>query len=186
MQTASWLAPYMLFEVNDMSETQEIKETTEVIPSRGDIARQNFYDGYNCAQSLFMAFSDLTGYTREEAARLSAPFGAGMGRMREVCGAMSSVLMVLGILRGYADTGEDGKKAALYAEVQELFAAFSAKRGTFLCRELLGKTESGPDVPTPDARTAEYYANRPCAEIIADAANLLESYLQETREKDNF
>lgn len=177
MQAAFWLAPCICFEVNDMNETNEMNTSAL---SRGELARQYFYDGYNCAQSLFMAFSDLTGYTKEEAARLSAPFGAGMGRMREVCGAMSSSLMVLGLLRGYSDTGEDGKKAALYAEVQELFREFTEKRGTFLCRELLGKTESGPDVPTPDERTAEYYASRPCAEIIADAANLLEHYLKET------
>ena len=174
MLTAFWLAPCMFFEVKNMNDTKEMHTL------HGEIARQNFYDGYNCAQSVFMAFSDLTGYTREEAARLSAPFGAGMGRMREVCGAMSSILMVLGILRGYEDTGEDGKKAALYAEVQKLFSEFTAKQGTFLCRELLGKTESGPDVPTPDARTAEYYASRPCAEIIADAADLLERYLRDT------
>lgn len=153
----------------------------ELQSSRATLARQNFYDGYNCAQSVFLAFCDLTGYSREDAARLSAPFGAGMGRMREVCGAMSGILMVLGILTGYPDTGEDGRKAELYAEVQELFLTFEKRHGSYICRDLLGKEGSGPDAPTPEKRTAEYYASRPCGEFIAYAAELLDAFLREKK-----
>ena len=99
-----------------------------------------FTQGYNCAQSLAGAFADVTGLERETMLRLASAFGGGMGRLREVCGAVTGSLLVLSMVYGY-DTPETGEaKAQLYARVQELALAFEKQHGTYLCRELLGRT----------------------------------------------
>ena len=88
-------------------------------------AAELFVNGSNCAQAVAVAFCDVTGMEPELAAKLSSSFGGGMGRMREVCGAVSGMLMVLGALYGYDDPGEkDRAKKAHYAMVQELAGKF--------------------------------------------------------------
>ena len=142
-------------------------------------ARNNFLDGCNCPQSVVRAFDDVLrehGIDPEVAMRLASPFGGGMGRMREVCGAVSGMLMVLGLVEGYDDPADDVAKAELYAHVQELAGQFRQEHGTIICRELLARGE-GPDDPTPAARTAAYYHERPCAEFCATAARVLGEYL---------
>lgn len=140
--------------------------------NKGDTAKQYFYDGYNCAQAVAMAFAPEIGQTPEAVARLTIGFGAGMGRMREVCGAMSGITFVLSALFG------DRGRAAVYAMVQDAGEAFRQQNGSVVCRELLGLESKGPDVPTPDARTPQYYKKRPCPEIIASSAAFLEAYLK--------
>ena len=100
-------------------------------------ARQLFLEGYNCAQAAFCAFNDLTGLDLETAARLASSFGAGMGRLREACGAVSGSLMALGMIRGYSDPADPTAKAAHYAQVQDYVRRFRERNGTSLCRELL-------------------------------------------------
>lgn len=138
------------------------------------IASALFRSGANCAQSVFAAFSDELGLDRSYALRLSSPFGGGMGRMREVCGAVSGMLMVLGHLEGYSEHDDDAKKA-LYARVQALMHAFELEKGTYLCRELL-KT-AGPEEPIPAKRDDAYYASRPCESCIKFAAYLTDEYI---------
>ncbi len=163
---------------------------------RAALAKEYFLNGYNCAQAVLLAFSDLTGLDDKTAMRLSSSFGGGMGRMREVCGTVSSALMVLGILHGYdatSPTAAEDKKAH-YARVQEYAARFRTEQGTIICRELLEnhakklEAEGDADAQTlamrsdsaePTPRTAEYYKKRPCAELAALAARLLEEYLHE-------
>ncbi|MBQ6174259.1 MAG: C_GCAxxG_C_C family protein [Clostridia bacterium] len=145
-------------------------------------ARRLFLEGYNCAQAVFCAFCDETGLPREQAARLSSAFGGGMGRLREICGAVSGALMALGTLRGYSDPTDPAQKKALYARVQEYARRFREKNGTIICRELL------KDVPVtpggePEARTPEFYARRPCLRLIGEAAALLDELLNETDEE---
>lgn len=140
-----------------------------------ELARQLFENGCNCAQAVFLAFSDLTGVERESALRLSSSFGGGMGRLREVCGAVSGMFMAAGLLYGTTDTATQEEKAAHYARIQALAAAFREKHGTILCRELLGIDANGN--PTPDARTPEYYKSRPCSQICYDAAQVLDDYI---------
>ena len=143
----------------------------------GKYAAELFMNGCNCAQSVMVAFSDVTGLTPEFSAKLSCSFGGGMGRLREVCGAVSGMFMVAGILYGYVDPGPgDCFKKEHYARVQELAARFREKTGTIICRELL---DNPPSDPNPTPRTAEYYSQRPCARIVMLAGQILDQYIAE-------
>lgn len=141
-------------------------------------AQALFLEGYNCAQATFGAFCDVTGLEFETAIRLASGLGGGMGRMREVCGACTAAFMVMGLLRGYDQADDVQGKARLYEQVQLLVADFRARHGTILCRELLKDADSAP---TPSARTAQYYADRPCARYVYSAAQLVDAFLEKTR-----
>ena len=140
-------------------------------------AKQNFLNGYNCAQAVFCAFCDVTGMEEKEALRLSSSFGGGMGRLREVCGTVSAILMAAGLLYGYRDPKDLAGKRAHYQRVQELAGAFREKNGSIVCRELLG-LPAGPNRPEPEERTPNYYKKRPCPDLVQDAADLLEAYMR--------
>lgn len=139
-------------------------------------AQAYFLQGYNCAQSVLLAFAPDLGLTNDEAARMASSFGGGMGRLREVCGALSASFLILGLREGYSSPADDEAKARQYARVQEIAAQFHAIHGTILCRDLLGLSE-GPDCPIPAKRTAEYYESRPCERCIGDAAAIVERML---------
>ena len=139
-------------------------------------AQALFYEGYNCAQSVFLTFAERLGLEREEAARMASSFGAGMGRLREVCGAVSAMCLVAGMTAGYSDPKDDEAKAAHYQLVQQLAEQFRERHGSIICRELLG-LGAGPDSFVPSKRTQEYYESRPCAQCIADAAEILSDFL---------
>lgn len=143
---------------------------------RGTKAAELFLNGYNCAQAIAVAFSDVTGLDQDFSARMASSFGGGMGRMREVCGAVSGMLMVAGLLYGYDTPGDDVSKKAHYTLVQELAGQFRAKAGSIVCREIL---KNPPSDPAPSPRTAEYYAKRPCARMVYTAAQILEEYIAE-------
>ena len=140
------------------------------------VAGELFLGGCNCAQAVFLAFSDLTGIDRKLAAKLSSPFGGGMGRMREVCGAVSGMLMVLGTLYGYDEQDEDAQKKQLYKDVQALAGSFREECGSIICREIL---KNPPSDPNPTPRTADFYAKRPCARMVMTAARLLDEFISE-------
>ena len=139
---------------------------------RGDRAEALFYEGYNCTQAVFCAFCDLTGLDLETAARIASPLGGGMGRMREVCGAVSGALLVLGAVRGYSDPKAKEAKAALYGEVREFARRFREKNGSIVCRELLAGVEVSTG-STPEERTPEFYKKRPCPRLIREAAEII-------------
>ena len=139
-------------------------------------AAELFLSGYNCAQAVAVAFTDVTGLTEGQAAKMASAFGGGMGRMREVCGAVSGMLMVLSYVYGYDTPGDDISKKRLYGQVQELAAAFRAENGSIICREIL---KNPPSDPNPTPRTAEFYAKRPCAKMVMTAARLLEQFMEE-------
>ncbi len=136
-------------------------------------AIEYFCAGYNCAQSVFAAFCDVTGYSEKEAFMLASSFGGGMGRMRETCGAVSAMFMVAGIVRGYDDISTDAPKKAHYELIQEMAAEFRAVHGTITCRELLSGLGTDSN-PTPSARTEEYYKVRPCVRFVATAADIVD------------
>jgi len=140
----------------------------------GRYAEELFTQGYNCAQAVFVSYCDLTGLAPEFAAKLSSSFGGGMGRLREVCGAVSGMFMVAGILYGYSDPASTEDKKKHYALIQELAAAFKEKAGSIVCRELLENPASDPS-PTP--RTPEFYKKRPCAYYVRLAAEILEDHI---------
>lgn len=141
-------------------------------------ARQNFLDGYNCAQSVLLAFSDLTGLNEETAMKIASSFGGGMGRLREVCGAVSGMFMVAGLLYADGDLSTNENKAAHYQRIQELAARFREKNGSIICRDLLANIETTLG-SAPETRTDQYYAKRPCRELCACAADILSKYIEE-------
>ena len=139
-------------------------------------AAELFLKDYNCAQAVAVAFCDVTGMEPAFAARTASSFGGGMGRMREVCGAVSGMLMVLGVLYGYDTPGDDKVKMEHYALVQALAGKFREENGSIVCREIL---KNPPSDPNPSPRTAEYYAQRPCARMVYTAAKILDEYIAE-------
>lgn len=142
-------------------------------------AKDLFLDGYNCAQAVFCAFNDMTGLDFATASKLSSSFGGGLGRLREVCGAVSGMCMVAGILYGPAYPDDMQEKADHYARIQELARRFSEENGSIICRELLGFTDAANSNPVPEARTAQYYKKRPCAEMVECAARIMDEYISE-------
>ena len=138
------------------------------------LAADLFLEGFNCAQAVAVAFTDVTGMDKKEAAKLAAPFGGGMGRMREVCGAVSGMLMVLGALYGYDHSDADTKKKETYQQVQALAAQFKEENGSIICREIL---KNPPSDPNPSPRTTEYYTKRPCARMVMTAARLMDEFI---------
>ena len=145
---------------------------------RGRRAKELFLEGYNCAQAVVLAYEDFFEESPETLAQLISAFGGGMGRLREVCGSVSGMFFVLSKLYGYGDPKDGEGKMDLYARVQELAARFRERNGSIVCRELLGLSEK-ISAPVPEERTPEYYKKRPCPDIIADAADVLEEYLKE-------
>ncbi len=138
-------------------------------------AKENFLKGYNCAQSVLVAFADLLGMTEEEAARISSPFGAGFGRMREVCGTVSAMTMVLGYFEGNADSADQAGKTRIYARERELIALFLKDQKSIVCREILGLEKGQEEPPAPSERTLAYYESRPCLGCVETAARIIEN-----------
>ena len=151
--------------------------------TRGERAEALFKEGYNCAQAVLLAFSDVTGLDEKTAALISSSFGGGMGRLREVCGSLSGAFAAVGILRGYSDPKDTEKKKELYALIQEIAAEFKEENGSIICRELLGLDKDTKFV-APSHRSDEYYKKRPCPELCACTAGILARYLEEHPEKD--
>lgn len=145
--------------------------------TRGEKAKALFEEGYNCSQAVVLSFSDILGIDEKTLSLLASGFGGGMGRMREVCGAVSGMFMVAGLMNGYSSPSDNEKKKAVYAMIQELAAQFKSENGSIICRELLGlKAPEGTHVP--EKRTDEYYKKRPCGELCYIAADILDKYLK--------
>lgn len=143
-----------------------------------DKACELFAGGLNCAQSVFVAFTDVTGMDKDLAMRLSSSFGAGMGRMREVCGACSAMFMIAGILYGTGESFSHEDKTEHYKRIQQLAAEFKAEHDTIICRELLNELPV-TSTPEPEKRTEKYYKVRPCVKFVRTAAGLLDRYISE-------
>lgn len=141
----------------------------------GEKAKALFTSGYNCAQAVFAAFSDVTGIDFEASVKLSSGFGGGMGRMREVCGTVSGMFMVLNAVEGYTSPTDNVAKMELYAKVQRLAEEFKKENGSIICREIVG--DSVTSTPIPTERTGEFYKKRPCGEYVKMAADIVADYL---------
>ena len=145
--------------------------------NKADRAEELFRLGYNCSQSVYAAFAEELGMSVEEAAKRASPFGAGFGKLREVCGAVSGMVLVLGDLCGYQDPTDAAGKQALYALVQQMCGSFEASEGSLICRDLLGLAK-GEDLAEPAVRTEEYYQSRPCVGACRRAAEILEAEME--------
>lgn len=146
--------------------------------SKGDIAKQNFMNGYNCSQAVLLAFCEDFGLEKETALKISEPFGGGMGRMREVCGTVTGMFMVIGLAMGNDNSKDNTTKKNVYKSVQELAEKFKEDNGSIICRELLGLQKANKESYVPSERTNEYYKKRPCPELCKYAADILEEYLK--------
>lgn len=145
--------------------------------SRVNHAVENFESGYNCCQSVFSAYADLFNMDKELALKLSSPMGAGIGRMREVCGTVSAMALLAGLKMGNTDPSNEEGKTAIYQQVRDMSDIFQEENGSIICRELLGLMEQREASAAPSERTAEYYATRPCSRIVASAAGIIEREL---------
>ncbi|MDD4920941.1 MAG: C-GCAxxG-C-C family protein [Bacteroidales bacterium] len=151
---------------------------------RTEQAVENFQNGYNCAQSVALAYADLYPVDVETVKILAAPFGAGMGRLREVCGAVSGMFLILGMEHPVIKPNDKTTKAASYVAVQRTALNFKDKMGSYICADLL-KIGRQPQDPTPDDRNSEYYAKRPCAYCVAVAAEIIGEELAKSRGNDD-
>ena len=143
--------------------------------SLADKAEALFLEGYNCSQAVFGAIAPELGLDADTAMKIASSLGGGMGRLREVCGAVSGMFMAAGLSNGYATPEKGRVKAEHYALIRELAEEFRARHGSIVCREILG---AGAEIGgNPEARTAEYYARRPCLRCIRDAAEIYEKKL---------
>lgn len=144
--------------------------------SRVEEAVKKFESGYNCAQAVFATYADLFGMSTEDALKLSSPLGGGMGRMREVCGAVSAMALLEGLKEGNTDPVDKEAQKRTYETVRSLSDSFSNENGSIICRELLG-IASREKSAAPSERTKEYYQSRPCTKFVACAARIVEEQL---------
>lgn len=142
---------------------------------KATLAAELFVQGYNCAQAIAVAFCDEMGIDQVQVAKMVSGFGGGMGRLREVCGAVSGMVFVASTLYGYDMPDEDKAKKEHYERVQALAGDFREQIGSIVCREIL---KNPPSDPTPSPRTEEYYRDRPCVRIVYRAAQVLDDYIR--------
>lgn len=143
--------------------------------SKAELAKQLFLEGCNCSQAVFLAFAENT-MDKSTALRLASGFGGGMAGMRGVCGAVSGMVMAYGLLCGSDDPTDRAAKTQHYATLRQLCEEFERRNGSLICRQLLGLDPDCKPQP-PEARTETYYKKRPCPEMVACAADILEQYL---------
>lgn len=144
-------------------------------------AAKFFLDGYNCAQAVFMAYSDLTSIDEETSAKMASSFGGGLARLREVCGAVSGMSLAASCLFGYSDPNDPDAKKDHYSFVSDLCFKFKEEMGSYICKELLALPENSPYNPNAEDRTQAFYTKRPCVECVKYAARLLDEAIDEKR-----
>lgn len=144
--------------------------------SKVELAKKYFKEGYNCSQAVVLAFAAEMGLNEKTALAIASSFGGGIGRLREVCGAVSGMCIVAGMMYGYTSPTDNAKKAAHYKLIQKMAAEFEEKNGSIICRVLTG-IEKDHHIPTE--RTKEFYKKRPCVELVGDAAEILEKMIAE-------
>ncbi|MEG1581088.1 MAG: C-GCAxxG-C-C family protein [Bacteroidaceae bacterium] len=137
-----------------------------------------FKSGYNCSQSVTAAFADLYGFNESQAFKMSASFGAGIGRMRLTCGAACGMFLLAGLDSGTDDCKDRDGKSKNYALVQALSAKFKERNGSLTCGVLLGLAKDEPIVAMPETRTKTYYEKRPCAKMVEEGARIFAEYLE--------
>lgn len=142
------------------------------IEERVNQAVENFETGFNCAQSVFLAYSDVFELDLDMAKKMSVSFGGGMGRMREVCGTVSAMAMLAGFKYPVIDPSDQEARTRNYAMVQKMGDLFKENHETIICRQLLPAAEAASTTPAPSVRTQQFYAKRPCSRYVADAARI--------------
>ncbi len=146
-----------------------------MMENRAEYGEKLFLSGYNCAQAVVCAYADTLGIEESKLLKLAGSFGGGMGRLREVCGTVSGMFIVAGLLWGSDKVGDREAKSAHYKIIQDLAAKFREINGSIVCKELLGLTRP-EGTYVPEERTPEYYKKRPCAKYVRQAIEILEEY----------
>ncbi|MCD8024864.1 MAG: C-GCAxxG-C-C family protein [Candidatus Gastranaerophilales bacterium] len=147
------------------------------MPEKDKIAGELFCNGYNCAQSVFCAYCEDFGIDFKQGAKLASSFGGGMGRLREVCGAVCAMFMIAGLKFGY-DNNNDGEIKNLHYElIRKLAEEFKKKHGSIICKDLLNGAESGG---VPEKRDDGYYKKRPCQKYVETAAKIIQKEIEKT------
>ncbi|MCQ2796830.1 MAG: C-GCAxxG-C-C family protein [Bacilli bacterium] len=144
--------------------------------NREETAKAYFRQGYSCSQAVMLAYQDLIKLDKKTILKISSPFGGGMGRLRETCGALSGAFLVLGYLEGN-DSIDNKRKEVLYKKVQAIAKGFEKENGFIQCRHLLHLAENKSS-PKPSKRNEKYYHSRPCVEIVGSATRILEKHLK--------
>ena len=144
--------------------------------TKGEKAQSLFKQGYNCSQSVALAFDEEMGLEKDMIAKIISGFGGGMGRMREVCGCVSGMVFVISSLYGYSDPKDFDSKKELYQRINQVANTFKEKNGSIICKELLGLEKK--DGIVPEKRTDAYYKKRPCSELCKIAGYILEDYIK--------
>ena len=154
--------------------------TDKELDERVDRAVDNFMQGYGCCQSVVAAFADLYGLDDTLAKKIAAGFGGGVGRLLMMCGAVSGIVMLVGLDCGQTEGSDREGKSACYKVVQDLLAKSKAENGSIICAEILGLKghEKAASSYVASARTAEYYKTRPCAAKVESAARIFANYLK--------
>ena len=155
--------------------------TEQEIDIRVERAVENFMAGYGCCQSVVAAFADLYGLDDTLAKKVAAGFGGGVGRLRMMCGAVSGIVMLVGLDCGQTEGSDREGKSACYKVVQELLARSKQENGSLICAEILGIKgyEKAQNSYVASPLTAEYYKTRPCAAKVESAARIFADYLKE-------
>lgn len=160
--------------------------TDQELDARVTRAVDYFMQGYGCCQSVVAAFSDLYGLDETMAKKIAAGFGGGVGRLRMMCGAVSGIVMLVGLDCGQTEGSDREGKSACYKIVQDLLAQSKAENGSLICAEILGIQghEKALSSYVASPRTAEYYKTRPCAAKVESAARIFANYLKNLNEKN--
>lgn len=173
----------------------KLENTITLTPEEASLKAENlFTSGYTCSQAVLCTFCDCIGLSSDIAMKISSGFGGGIGRLREVCGTFSGMIMAYNMVKSSSSPLTVSEKTALYKGVQELAQRFIDANGSLICRELLGLVPIGTnanavqakntqehikDSPVPEERTSEYYKKRPCAKLCGKAAFILAQYIHE-------
>jgi C_GCAxxG_C_C family probable redox protein len=155
---------------------KDLSKKQHEMSAHSDLARELFKKGYNCSQAVFAAFCDETGLEMNTALKIASSFGGGMGRLREVCGAVTGMFMVVGMKYGYIDESDKRAKTQHYRLIQDLARQFKKENGSIICRELLGISIKH-DNPIPEDRNENYYKKRPCVELVEQVSRILDEYI---------
>lgn len=157
-----------------------MRMTEKELDARVERAVENFMAGYGCCQSVVAAFADLYGLDEVLAKKIAAGFGGGVGRLRMMCGAVSGIVMLVGLDCGQTEGSDREGKSACYKVVQQLLAQSEAENGSLICAEILGLKgyEKAQSSYIASPRTAEYYKQRPCAAKVESAARIFANYLK--------
>ncbi len=143
--------------------------------SRVEQAVACLQEGFSCSQAVLSAYAPQFGLDRELALKVAGAFGGGMGRLGEVCGAVTGALMAIGLKHGRIRADDEETKEQAYALVVEFANRFRQRNGSLLCRELLGH-----DIGTPEGR--KYIQEMGisaalCPKLVRDAAEIIEEIL---------